>query len=91
MFQKQPPKVLYEKKIMKNFAKFKEKHLNQSFFFNKIAGLRPATSIQLFSNEFWENFKDTFCIKHNWVAAAECLSSSKYASLSVSRDKISVI
>ena len=43
MFQKQPPDVLYRKSVLKNFAKFTEKHLSWSFPFNKIAGYRPAT------------------------------------------------
>ena len=30
------------KSILRNFAKFTGKHLCQSFFFNKVAGLRPA-------------------------------------------------
>ena len=32
-----------KKGVPKNFAKFTGKHLYQSFFFNKVAGLRPAT------------------------------------------------
>ena len=43
--QKQPPEVL-----CKNFAKFTEKHLWQRLFFNKVAGLRPAT---LLKKSFW--------------------------------------
>ena len=43
MFQKQPPEVFYKKGDLKNFAKFTEKHLGRSLFFNKIADLRPAT------------------------------------------------
>ena len=34
------PEVLCEKVALKNFAKFTEKHLCQSLFFNKVAGLR---------------------------------------------------
>ena len=29
--------------VLRNFAKFTEKHLCQSLFFNKAAGLRPET------------------------------------------------
>ena len=36
------PEVFCKKGALKNFAKFKEKHLCQSSFFNKVAGLRPA-------------------------------------------------
>ena len=33
-------KCFMEKRILKNFAKFTEKHLCQSLFFKKVAGLR---------------------------------------------------
>ena len=36
---KQPPEVFYKKGVLKNFAKFTGKHLCQSLFFNKVAGL----------------------------------------------------
>ena len=32
------PEVLYEKDVLRNFAKFTGKHLYQSLFFNKLAG-----------------------------------------------------
>ena len=36
--------------ILRNFANFTGKHLCQALFFNKVAGLRPAT---LFKNRLW--------------------------------------
>ena len=39
LVQKQPPEMFYKKK---GFAKFTRKHLYQSLFFSKVAGLRPA-------------------------------------------------
>ena len=45
-FQKQPPEVFCRKDVLRNFAKFTGKHLRQSFFFNKIAGLRLATLLK---------------------------------------------
>ena len=40
LFQKQPPQVLYIKKIvLKNFAKFTKKHPCQSLLFNEVATL----------------------------------------------------
>ena len=42
----QPPEVFCKKAVLKYFAKFAEKHLCQSLIFNKVAGLRPATSIK---------------------------------------------
>ena len=35
---------IYAKVIFKNFAKFTEKHLCQSLFFNKVASLRPLAT-----------------------------------------------
>ena len=37
--QMQLPEVVYVKRCLKNFAKFTGKHLCQSLFFNKVAGL----------------------------------------------------
>ena len=34
------------KDVLKNFAKFTGKHLCQSLFFNRVAGLRPATLLK---------------------------------------------
>ena len=38
--QKQPSEVFYIKGVLRNFTKFTGKHLCQSLFFNKVAGLR---------------------------------------------------
>ena len=46
MYEKQPPEVLCKKGVLRNFAKFTGKHLCQSLFFNKVAGLRLATSLK---------------------------------------------
>ena len=35
-----------KKAVLKNFAKFTGKQLCQSHFFNKVAGLRPATLLK---------------------------------------------
>ena len=42
--------MLYKKGVLRNFTKFTGKHLSQSPFFNKVAGLRPAT---LLKKSFW--------------------------------------
>ena len=60
--------------MLKNFAKFTLKHLCQSFFFNKVAGLRLATLIkktlpQVFSCEFCEIFKKIYFYRTPLVAA----------------------
>ena len=56
--QKQPPEVFYKKGVFRNFAKFTGKHLCQSFFFNKVADLRPATLLKkkLWHRRFSVNF-----------------------------------
>ena len=61
--------------ILKNFPKFTGKHLRQSLFCNKIAGLRSATLLketlaQAFSYEFCEIFKNTFFHETPLVAAS---------------------
>ena len=39
--------VFCEKGVLRNFTKFTGKHLFQSLFFNKVAGLRPATLLKM--------------------------------------------
>ena len=60
--------------VLRNFAKFTRKHLCQSFFFNKVAQLRPATLLKkrlthAFSCEFCEISKNAFFIEHLWKIA----------------------
>ena len=40
------PEVFCKKGVLKNFEKFTGKHLCHSLFFNKVAGLRPATLLK---------------------------------------------
>ena len=40
------PEVFYKKGVLRNFAKFTGKHLCQSLFFNKVAGMRTATLLK---------------------------------------------
>ena len=44
--QKQPPRCYVRKGVLRNFAKFTGKHLSQSLFFNKVAGLSLATILK---------------------------------------------
>ena len=44
--------MFYYKVVLRNFAKLTEKHLCQSLFFNKVAGLRLAT---LLKNRLWHS------------------------------------
>ena len=39
------PGLFCKKGVFRNFAKFRGKHLCQSLFFNKVAGLRPAATL----------------------------------------------
>ena len=73
------------KGVLRNFAKFTGKHLCQSLFFNKVAGLSPEacnfikkeTLAQVFSCEFCEISKNTFLTEHLWPAASENLAVSE--------------
>ena len=49
-FRSSRPEVFCKKGVQRNFAKFTGKHLCQSFFFNKVVDLRPAT---LFKKRLW--------------------------------------
>ena len=55
--------------VLKNFAKFTGKHLCQSLFFNKVAGLRLAILLKKrhwhrwFPLNFAKNFKNTFFLR----------------------------
>ena len=69
--------VLKKKGILRNFAKCTGKHLCQSLFFNKVVGCRPAsllkkTLAQVFSSEFWEISKNTFCFRTPLMVASDC-------------------
>ena len=58
------PEVFDKKGVLRNFIKFTGKHLCQSLFFNRVAGLRPAflskkTLVQVFSCKFCKISKNT--------------------------------
>ena len=61
-----------KKGVLENFAKLTGKHLYQSLFFNKIAGLRPGTLLKkrLWHRSFPVNFgeisKTTFSYRTPW-------------------------
>ena len=62
-----------KKGILRNFAKFTEKHLCQSLFFNKVTGLnfiKNETLAQVFSSEFGEISKNTFFAGHLQTTAS---------------------
>ena len=44
--KKQPLELFCNKGVLRNFAKFTGKHLYQSIFFDKVAGIRPATLLK---------------------------------------------
>ena len=54
------PDVFCKRGILRNFTKFTGKHLYQSLFLNKVAGLRPATLLKkrLWHRCFPVNFVD---------------------------------
>ena len=74
------PDVFCKKGVLRNFAKFTGKHLCQSLFFNKVAGLRPPT---LFKKRLWHRcfpmnyakfLKTPFIIEHLWWLLLESTS-----------------
>ena len=66
------------KGVLRNFAKFTGKHLCESLFLNKVAGLRPATLLketlaQVFFYKFCEISKNTFFRAHLGATASEVI------------------
>ena len=55
-----------KKGVLRNFAKFTGKHLCQSFFFNKVAGLgsEKESLAQVFSYKVYKIPKNTFFTEH---------------------------
>ena len=74
--QKKPPEVIYKKGAFKNFAIFTGKHLCQNLFFNKVVGLRPATSLKkrlwhrCFSVNFEKLLKNNLYTEYLWATAS---------------------
>ena len=70
----------------KNLIEFTGKHLCQSLFFNKVAGLRPEacnlikkeTLAQVFSFEFCEISKSTFFTELLRTTAPKCFHRTNY-------------
>ena len=66
------PEVFCKKGVLKNFAKFTGKHLCQSLFFNKVAGLRPVTLLKkrlwhrCFAMNFAKFLRTPFGTEHLW-------------------------
>ena len=67
-FEKHWSRAFCKKGDHRNFAKFAGKHLYQSLFFNKVAGLEASykkeTLTKVFSCKFCEIFKNTVFIEH---------------------------
>ena len=64
-----------KKDVLRNFAKFTGKHLCQSFFFNKVAGLhcnfiKKEALAQVFSYEVCKISKNTFFTEHLRMTAS---------------------
>ena len=61
-----------KKSLLRNCAKFTEKHLRQSFLFNKVAGLKPVDLLRkrLWYRSFPVNFvkflRTPFLVEHLW-------------------------
>ena len=68
-------KCSMKKLVLRNFTKFTWKHLCQNLFFNKFAGLRPATLLktslaQMFHRKFCQISKNTSFTEHLWTTAS---------------------
>ena len=66
--------MFFEKGVLRIFAKFTGKHLCQGLFFNKVAGLRPATLLKkrlwhrCFPANFTKFLRTSFLTEHlRWL------------------------
>ena len=64
------PEVFCKNRVLRNFTKFTRKHLCQSLFFNKVAGIKKETLAQIFSCGFCEISKNTFFTEHLLATAS---------------------
>ena len=70
-----------KKVVLKNFAKFTEKHLCQSLFLIKLTCdfIKKETLAQVFSCQFCDIFKNTFFTEHLRATASEsCIYKTDY-------------
>ena len=75
IFRSSHQRCSMKKGVLRNFTKFTGKHLCQSLFFNKVAGLSPTTSLkkrlaQVFSFGFCKIPKNNFSYRTPLVAAS---------------------
>ena len=79
------PDVFCKKDALRNFAKSAGKHLCQSLFFNKVAGLRPATLLKkrlwhrCFPVNFAKFLRTPFLTEHLWWLLLESGNWNKLA------------
>ena len=74
--KKQPPECSVRKGVLRNFAKFKGKHLYQNLFFNKVIInlIKKETLAQVFFCEFGRISKNTFFTEHFWATLLKKIS-----------------
>ena len=79
LFRNSQQRCSVRKGVLRNLAKFTEKHLYQSLFYEKVAGLPEAcnfikieTLAQVFPCEFCEVSKNTYFTEHLWETVSIC-------------------
>ena len=75
-FRSSRPGVFCKKGVLKNIVKFTGKHLCLSLFFNKVAGLKPATLLKkrLWHWCFFVNFEIFLRKPFLWNTSGGCFS-----------------
>ena len=78
------PDVFCKRGVLRNFAKLTRKHLRQILFFNKVAGLRPATLLQkslwhrYFPVNFMKFLRTAIFVEHLWWLLLNSTEMAKY-------------
>ena len=79
--------MFYKKGVLRNFTKFTGKHLCQSLFFNKVAGLRPAS---LSKKRLWHRCFPVLCEISKNTVFTEHLQTTASVKCSLSKTKVKV-
>ena len=94
-FRRSHREVFCKKDVLRNFTKFTGKHMCQSLFFNKVAGLRPAILLKrrLWHRSFPVNFakflRIIFLTEHfRWLLLSIVIRSSSKLRLEIAFAKI---
>ena len=95
-FRSSQQRCSMEKGVLRNFSKFRGKHLCQSLFFNKVTDLgcnfiKKETLAQVFCCDFWEISKNNVFTEHICATPSGSLTMIKDGKISVGKETFSFL